>query len=524
MNQGRKVSRFTRRQKATQSSHLVSPAKPERAALRPVHAENPILAQRHTLGNQATQRFAASCPVGLPSPGVCPFGGACHACPVQAKLKINEPGDRCEQEADQVAKQVMHMAESTVQRAPTCPLADSPSGSDEKEMMQNTPARGQIKPLIQKQAKSEEELIKPELALGNAGAFAARPIAHDVLHLPGRPLDAETRAFMEPRFGHDFGKVRIHTDAQSVRSAEALDALAYSTGYDIVFGEGRYTPRTTDGKKLLAHELTHVVQQSRIDSSGCLLGQGGKVLIGAIGGSATNLVRRKATPAQRGDANFPPTVFTPGVMHDHKPTGKWKEVQEASSCLRGPIECACANMSPAQVIGVARDVQMSRTSLARRHLNHYLAGGGTDLQVNLEDVIRRDVGVRARLAGVNGSNRGWVRIEQHHYDVEDFQYALGAIDRLDFEVDRAAGLVHVWFKDRYEFHPVGLGYTFFPGDVRRETNCVHAAAVELKSTGASDYWMVGDAIVPLGLFGGPFTYSLGTSERHEKAAEVGLLK
>jgi uncharacterized protein YcfJ len=87
-------------------------------------------------------------------------------------------------------------------------------------------------------------------------------VVHDVLRSPGQPLSAEARAFMEPRFGHDFGNVRIHTDAQAAQSARAVNALAYTVGRDVVFGNGRYRPETTTGKELLAHELTHVVQQS----------------------------------------------------------------------------------------------------------------------------------------------------------------------------------------------------------------------------------------------------------------------
>jgi len=79
----------------------------------------------------------------------------------------------------------------------------------------------------------------------------------------GQPLDRETRAFLEPRFGHDFSKVRVHTDAGAARSARAVDAMAYTIGTDIVFDHGRYQPRQREGQKLLAHELTHVVQQSQ---------------------------------------------------------------------------------------------------------------------------------------------------------------------------------------------------------------------------------------------------------------------
>jgi hypothetical protein len=82
------------------------------------------------------------------------------------------------------------------------------------------------------------------------------------LHSPGQPLDAGTRAYMEPRFGHDFSKVRIHADARAATSARSVNALAYTVGQDIVFGDGRYSPGSSAGRQLLAHELTHVVQQS----------------------------------------------------------------------------------------------------------------------------------------------------------------------------------------------------------------------------------------------------------------------
>ncbi len=87
------------------------------------------------------------------------------------------------------------------------------------------------------------------------------PIVHDVLRSPGQPLDAATRAFMEPRFGHDFSRVRVHTDAKAAEAARAVNALAYTVGRDVVFGAGQYRPGTGEGRRLVAHELTHVVQQ-----------------------------------------------------------------------------------------------------------------------------------------------------------------------------------------------------------------------------------------------------------------------
>ena len=88
-------------------------------------------------------------------------------------------------------------------------------------------------------------------------------IAQAGLQSSGEPLDADTRASMESRFGHDFSKVRIHTDAPAERSAASLNAHAYTAGQQIVFGKSQYDPHSTRGQQLLAHELTHVVQIDR---------------------------------------------------------------------------------------------------------------------------------------------------------------------------------------------------------------------------------------------------------------------
>ena len=86
-------------------------------------------------------------------------------------------------------------------------------------------------------------------------------IVHEVLRSPGQPLDSATRAFFEPRFGHDFSSVRLHTDAKAAESARSVNALAYSVGSDVVFGAGQYRPTAANGQRLLAHELSHVLQQ-----------------------------------------------------------------------------------------------------------------------------------------------------------------------------------------------------------------------------------------------------------------------
>lgn len=87
------------------------------------------------------------------------------------------------------------------------------------------------------------------------------PIVHEVLRSPGQLLDLETRTFMESRFGQDFSQVRVHTDNKASASARSVNALAYTVGRDVVFAAGQYAPETKEGKSLLAHELTHVLQQ-----------------------------------------------------------------------------------------------------------------------------------------------------------------------------------------------------------------------------------------------------------------------
>jgi hypothetical protein len=97
---------------------------------------------------------------------------------------------------------------------------------------------------------------------GARGAMEAPPLVHDVLASSGRPLDSATRAFFEPRLGHDFSRVRVHTDSAAGQSARDMDAHAYTVGSHIVFGAGRFSPESREGRRLIAHELTHVVQQS----------------------------------------------------------------------------------------------------------------------------------------------------------------------------------------------------------------------------------------------------------------------
>jgi hypothetical protein len=111
-------------------------------------------------------------------------------------------------------------------------------------------------------ACEEEEKLQKKEAISAAPTLSEAPSSvHEVLRSPGQPLDATTRAYFEPRFGHDFSSVRVHPDSLAVASAEKINAAAYTSRNHVVFGRGNFAPNTSGGKKLLAHELVHVVQQ-----------------------------------------------------------------------------------------------------------------------------------------------------------------------------------------------------------------------------------------------------------------------
>ena len=158
-------------------------------------------------------------------------------------LAVNEPGDRYEQEASWVADRVMGM--------PAHVSVPWRAAASSNQKVQRTCAQCE-----------EEEKGKLHRKETGAGPATAPPLVHEVLRSPGQPLDPGARAFMEPRFGHDFGSVRVHTDAKAATSARAVSASAYTVGNHMVFDHSRLDFGSQSGRRLLAHELTHVVQQS----------------------------------------------------------------------------------------------------------------------------------------------------------------------------------------------------------------------------------------------------------------------
>ena len=162
---------------------------------------------------------------------------------LQTKLNVGPVGDKYEQEADRVAHQVVNMP------APNQGIA-GPSA-------------------VQREEDGEDELrMKPLVQRSTDGGFEAGSEFENRLNRSkggGAPLPDVLRADLEPKFGADFGGVRIHTDTQSDQLNRSIQAKAFTNGNDIFFRKGQYDPGNRGGKKLLAHELTHVVQQNGAD-------------------------------------------------------------------------------------------------------------------------------------------------------------------------------------------------------------------------------------------------------------------
>lgn len=140
------------------------------------------------------------------------------------------------------------------------PAARGPLGPWVPDFKLTGEAPAGVQPAADEPKKKEEETVQRKSAACYEGS-GAPPIVHDVLANNGQPLETGTRALMEERFGYDFSQVRVHRDAQAAESARAVDASAYTVGSRIVFDSSRYAPETPEGKRLLAHELTHVIQQ-----------------------------------------------------------------------------------------------------------------------------------------------------------------------------------------------------------------------------------------------------------------------
>lgn len=262
---------FQPKQKQRPQRTSSTTAKPDPAHSIP-HQEHPILNLQRTIGNQAVLRLMRAGVEGKEGveAGDAGFSGSHGRFPsnfagmpvfpppvrgIQRKLTVNAPGDAYEQEADRVAEQVMRM--------PDPAAAAVPAASGGVAGVQRACACGGTCDDCKKEHPEGEHAHVQMKTAGPsiAGTIEAPPIAHEVLRSPGQPLDVATRAFMEPRFGWDFSKVRVHADERAAESAQAVQARAYTVGRDVVFGAGEFMPGTEAGQRLMGHELVHVVQQ-----------------------------------------------------------------------------------------------------------------------------------------------------------------------------------------------------------------------------------------------------------------------
>jgi Domain of unknown function (DUF4157) len=192
------------------------------AANGPVRAAA-LLRTQQTHGNRAAQRSVAA---------------------IQTKLTVSDPGDTLEQEADRVAAQAM-TGEAECECGGTCEECQA------ARKVQTKLSAGAVARHVQRQPSDAGSSAEgPELDTRLAQLAGS-----------GQPLSDGARSFAESRLGHDFGDVRVHTDAEASDLASSLDAEAFTTGSDVYFQAGRHAPDSPDGKRLLTHELTHVVQQ-----------------------------------------------------------------------------------------------------------------------------------------------------------------------------------------------------------------------------------------------------------------------
>jgi len=198
-----------------------------------------------------------------------------------AKFAISHPGDADELEADRVAEQVMH-GERT-----------GPVGSSVEVVHRKCAAcdaGGTTCPTC-----ADEQKVQRKALGGGASASHARVRA---MRGGGQPLAAPIRAFFEPHFDRDLGNVRVHTDDRASHAASAIGARAFTLGADIAFGPNQFAPETSAGKRLLAHELTHVVQQSN-------------------GGAAQRIARDTTAPAAA-PVRPPAAPAAPAVCYEPK--------------------------------------------------------------------------------------------------------------------------------------------------------------------------------------------------------------
>ena len=237
-------------------------------------------------------------------------------------------------------------------------------------------------------------LQRQPAAAARSGAPGTPSRVDAVLASPGRPLDAAPRQFFEARFGRDFGDVRIHADERAAASARVVDALAYTSGRDIVFGSGRYDPASTRGMRLLAHELTHIVQQ--------------RAGLAAAGSS------RADDPAEReAERNADRLHSGAALTFDARAPALARQAAAAAA----PAVTAC-DADQQSTIDPARELAEQWLERALERLDAYIAAPGDDANASVRTALTEhfhsvDPAVVARVRGLLERARGDLDAREH---------------------------------------------------------------------------------------------------------------
>jgi hypothetical protein len=288
--------------------------------------------------------------------GACSCGGSCPRCTgnldseegrIQRQLRIGASDDALEREADRVAAAVT-----------------ASSGSDRvspaAQAIQRLPAGG-----------------------ADAAGGAAPASVQQTLGRSGSALDSGVREQMEQRFGQDFDNVRVHADASAARSAEAIDAQAYTAGANIVFATGQYAPQSAAGQHLIAHELTHVVQQA--------------------GGAAQRVSRYRRKPRTKDEENEIPAWDPAEELTDSK-TQPWiasitiEFTGTAADTGHAALATSNGELPPRMPTGTLTAKYSTKPSTAPADIVISIVGGSTLLSLGLTDRIKTPVPV-TRLEG-----------------------------------------------------------------------------------------------------------------------------
>ena len=177
---------------------------------------------------------------------------------IQPKLKIGAVGDKYEQEADRMAKEVVNRI-----NAPQPSELPHPGGIQQKAIPIRDRQRVEDSETIQRKISAFQQIWRKDMQANTAGETVTREFEQDLGNAQrgGQPLEPKVKSQMEEGFGADFSEVKVHADRQSDRLNQSIQAKAFTTGTNIFFKQGEYNPNSRGGQELLAHELTHVVQQ-----------------------------------------------------------------------------------------------------------------------------------------------------------------------------------------------------------------------------------------------------------------------